>query len=200
MDRSSFGESLPLHIILPSGKNVNVSVARHREACELSAISRPLFGVVRCIGLEVKASRTLVLRFLVEGKRSLQLSRELPSNASLMHAMVNDLVQQTLSAMAQRVPLAAIVAKIFDDHADSNLGEFRHIIMSMLDTTRYDVRIHEAVRDLEKADAHALREAHVAKQKRGVLVCVEIKSSTRLQCARMRSFRREAFCCASRTR
>ena len=87
-----------------------------------------------------------------------------------MHAMVNDLVQQTLSAMAQRVPLAAIVAKIFDDHADSNLGEFRHIIMSMLDTTRYDVRIHEAVRDLEKADAHALREAHVAKQKRGVLV------------------------------
>ena len=107
---------------------------------------------------------------LVEGKRSLQLSRELPSNASLMHAMVNDLVQQTLSAMAQRVPLAAIVAKIFDDHADSNLGEFRHIIMSMLDTTRYDVRIHEAVRDLEKADAHALREAHVAKQKRGVLV------------------------------
>ena len=30
--------------------------------------------------------------------------------------------------------------------------------------------------------------------------CVEIKSSTRLQCARMRPFRREAFCCASRTR
>ena len=30
--------------------------------------------------------------------------------------------------------------------------------------------------------------------------CVEIKSSTRLQCARMRPFRRKAFCCASRTR
>jgi len=30
--------------------------------------------------------------------------------------------------------------------------------------------------------------------------CVEIKSSTRIQCARMRPFRRKAFCCASRTR
>ena len=30
--------------------------------------------------------------------------------------------------------------------------------------------------------------------------CVGIKSSTRLQCARMRPFRREAFCCASKTR
>ena len=29
---------------------------------------------------------------------------------------------------------------------------------------------------------------------------VEIKSSTRLQCVRMRPFRRNAFCCASRTR
>ena len=33
-----------------------------------------------------------------------------------------------------------------------------------------------------------------------VAVCVEIKSSTRLQCARMRRFRRKSFCCASRTR
>jgi hypothetical protein len=33
-----------------------------------------------------------------------------------------------------------------------------------------------------------------------VQFCVEIKSSTRLQCARMRRFRREPFCCASRTR
>jgi hypothetical protein len=33
-----------------------------------------------------------------------------------------------------------------------------------------------------------------------VLTCVEIKSSTRLQCARMRPFRRKAFCRASRTR
>ena len=33
-----------------------------------------------------------------------------------------------------------------------------------------------------------------------VMNCVQIKSSTRLQCARMRRFRRQAFCCASRTR
>ena len=33
-----------------------------------------------------------------------------------------------------------------------------------------------------------------------VVVCVELKSSTRLQCARMRRFRRELFGCASRTR
>ena len=32
-----------------------------------------------------------------------------------------------------------------------------------------------------------------------VVGCVEIKYSTRLQCARTRPFRREAFCCASRT-
>ena len=30
--------------------------------------------------------------------------------------------------------------------------------------------------------------------------CAETKSSTRLQCERMRPFRREVFCCASRTR
>ena len=33
-----------------------------------------------------------------------------------------------------------------------------------------------------------------------VATCVEFKSSTRLQCARMRPFRRKVFCCASRTR
>ena len=33
-----------------------------------------------------------------------------------------------------------------------------------------------------------------------VPICVEIKSSTRLQCAHMRQFRRKLFGCASRTR
>ena len=110
---------------------------------------------------------------LVESKRHLQLSRELPSNASLMHAMINCLVQETLGAMSQRVPLQRIVAKIFEDHADSNLGEFRHIITSMLDTSRYDARIHEIVRDIERDDAHALRERHAARMSRGVRVEVD---------------------------
>ena len=113
---------------------------------------------------------------LVESKRHLQLSRELPSNASLMHAMINCLVQQTLGAMSERVPLRRIVAKIFEDHADSNLGEFRHIITSMLDTSRYDARIHEIVRDIERNDAHALRERHAARMGRGVRVDVDANS------------------------
>lgn len=40
------------------------------------------------------------------------------------------------------VPLPAIVKKVVSDHAGSSLGEFRHVILAMLDTYSYDTAIH----------------------------------------------------------
>lgn len=40
------------------------------------------------------------------------------------------------------VPLPVIVKKVVLDHAGSSLGEFRHVILAMLDTYSYDTAIH----------------------------------------------------------
>ena len=40
------------------------------------------------------------------------------------------------------MPLPAIVKKVVSDHAGSSLGEFRHVILAMLDTYSYDTAIH----------------------------------------------------------
>jgi len=94
---------------------------------------------------------------LVAAKRSLQLAHELPSNSMLLHALLNSMVQRTLSAMAAYVALPTIVSKIIADHADSNLGEFRDIIVSMLDATRDEAHVYGAVKKLLENDANALR-------------------------------------------
>lgn len=43
------------------------------------------------------------------------------------------------------MPLPAIVKKVVSDHAGSSLGEFRHVILAMLDTYSYDTAIHRWV-------------------------------------------------------
>ena len=40
------------------------------------------------------------------------------------------------------MPLPSIVRKVVSDHAGSSLGEFRHVILAMLDTYSYDTAIH----------------------------------------------------------
>ena len=89
------------------------------------------------------------------------------------------------------------------------------IVVSMLAVQLYDIPVSLSVDDLRVPTfiAHhfaVLYLAVVVLKYRcfyyyavyflGVVDRVELKSSTRLQCARMRPFRREAFCCASRTR
>lgn len=44
--------------------------------------------------------------------------------------------------MTGYVPLPVIVKKVVSDHAGSSLGEFRHVILAMLDTYSYDTAIH----------------------------------------------------------
>ncbi|CAN0410203.1 unnamed protein product, partial [Ectocarpus sp. 12 AP-2014] len=53
----------------------------------------------------------------------------------LVHLLMDD-------AVAGYVPLPAIVKKVVSDHAGSSLGEFRHVILAMLDTYSYDTAIH----------------------------------------------------------
>ena len=89
------------------------------------------------------------------------------------------------------------------------------IVVSMLAVQLYDIPVSLSVDDLRVPTfiAHhfaVLYLALVVLKYRcfyyyavyflGVVDRVDIKSSTRLQCARMRPFRREAFCRASRTR
>ena len=89
------------------------------------------------------------------------------------------------------------------------------IVVSMLAVQLYDIPVSLSVDDLRVPTfiAHhfaVLYLAVVVLKYRcfyyyavyflGVVDRVDIKSSTRLQCARMRPFRREAFCRASRTR
>ena len=50
------------------------------------------------------------------------------------------------------VPLPVIVKKVVSDHAASSLGEFRHVILAMLETYSYDTAIHRSVQKTREAD------------------------------------------------
>ncbi|CAM9973113.1 unnamed protein product [Ectocarpus sp. 6 AP-2014] len=65
-----------------------------------------------------------------------------------MGGVLDALLQRTLSSMAGYVPLPAIVKKVVSDHAGSSLGEFRHVILAMLDTYSYDTAIHRTAASL----------------------------------------------------
>eukprot|EP00903_Cladosiphon_okamuranus_P007783 g7532.t1 len=73
---------------------------------------------------------------------------ELPQTAAVMGGVLDALLQRTLSSMAGYVPLPAIVKKVVSDHAGSSLGEFRHVILAMLDTYSYDTAIHRSAASL----------------------------------------------------
>ncbi|CAN0334791.1 unnamed protein product [Discosporangium mesarthrocarpum] len=59
-----------------------------------------------------------------------------------MGGVLDTLLQRTLGSMSSYVPLPCIVTKVLADHAGSSLGEFRGVIVSMLDTYTYDSSIH----------------------------------------------------------
>ncbi|CAM9755154.1 unnamed protein product, partial [Scytosiphon promiscuus] len=73
---------------------------------------------------------------------------ELPQTAAVMGGVLDALLQRTLSSMAGYVPLPAIVKKVVSDHAGNSLGEFRHVILAMLDTYSYDTAIHRTAASL----------------------------------------------------
>jgi len=107
---------------------------------------------------------------LLEAKRALQLSHELPSNEMLMHAMLDDMVRRALSAMSEYLSLADIVSKILDDHADSNLGDFRGVIISTLQSTKLDLRIYEDLLQLARKDTATAREQYADKSHRARII------------------------------
>ncbi|CAM9916721.1 unnamed protein product [Sphacelaria rigidula] len=73
---------------------------------------------------------------------------ELPQTAAVMGGVLDALLRRTLSSMAGYVPLPVIVRKVLSDHAGSSLGEFRHVILAMLDTYSYDTAIHRTAASL----------------------------------------------------
>lgn len=109
---------------------------------------------------------------LLEAKRGLQLARELPSNASLMHAMLDDMVRRALGAMSEYVALPDIVSKLLVDHADSNLGDFRRVIVSMLQATKHETRVYGSLARLLRAEAADLRGQLAAHAEAGRKVAV----------------------------
>lgn len=104
---------------------------------------------------------------LLEAKRGLQLSRELPSNASLMHAMLDDMVRRALGAMSEYVALPEIVNKLLVDHCDSNLGDFRQVIVSMLQATKHEALFFQSLAGLLRVEAADLRLTLATKSEAG---------------------------------
>lgn len=75
-----------------------------------------------------------VLDRLINAKGFLRLSKELPEHSSMMLDVLSDLLRITMQRMVSNVPLPDLVRRITTDHAGNQLGEFREMITTMLNT------------------------------------------------------------------
>jgi hypothetical protein len=95
---------------------------------------------------------------LLEAQRSLKLSRELPSTASQVRSVARDLARSYLTAAADRVPLRDVVAKLFKDHPDATLGDFRDVLTSALAMSRVDAALYDAAATCQQQDHFSRRQ------------------------------------------
>jgi hypothetical protein len=95
---------------------------------------------------------------LLEAQRSLKLSRELPSTASQVRAVARDLARSYLTAAADRVPLRDVVSKLFKDHPDATLGDFRDVLTSALAMSRVDAALYDAASKCQEQDQFSRRQ------------------------------------------
>ncbi|CAM9876663.1 unnamed protein product [Phaeothamnion confervicola] len=65
-----------------------------------------------------------------------------------MDGVLDTILSTVLDGMAGYVPLPAIVGKILLDHAGNTVGEFRHILLSMLETYAYETSIYSTAASL----------------------------------------------------
>merc|ERR1712176_1356179 len=72
-----------------------------------------------------------VLDRLVNAKNMLHLTKD---STSAMSTVLSELLLMTMQRMISNVPLYELIHKITRDHARSDLGEFREMLVSMLKT------------------------------------------------------------------
>jgi len=84
--------------------------------------------------------------------------------------MLDDMVRRALSAMAEYVQMPEIVSKILNDHADSNLGDFRDVLVGTLQSTAHEVKIYELLSSLLRSEAAEKRQQLARKMDAGRVV------------------------------
>lgn len=107
---------------------------------------------------------------LLEAQRALNLSRELPSTASQVRSVARDLARSYLSACADRVPLRDVVSKLFADHPDATLGDFRDVLTSALAMSRVNAALYQAANACLDQDEFSAQQKTAFRRNRGVLV------------------------------
>jgi len=82
-----------------------------------------------------------VLDRLVNAQAFLRLEKEQPQHLDAISNCLSDLLQLTMQRMVSNVPLKDLLRKLTIDHSGHQLGEFRHMLMSLLKTYSGDLQI-----------------------------------------------------------
>ena len=87
-----------------------------------------------------------------------------------MRLALNGFMRSVLDAMKPYVALERLLNKILDDHKHSKFGEFRGVIMGMLDAYRYEERIMTTAARMLRDDVYRLVQYKHARLAQGFLV------------------------------
>eukprot|EP00550_Attheya_septentrionalis_P011433 CAMPEP_0198305396 /NCGR_PEP_ID=MMETSP1449-20131203/57882_1 /TAXON_ID=420275 /ORGANISM="Attheya septentrionalis, Strain CCMP2084" /LENGTH=1809 /DNA_ID=CAMNT_0044007929 /DNA_START=135 /DNA_END=5564 /DNA_ORIENTATION=- len=82
-----------------------------------------------------------VLDRLINAKGFLRLAKELPDHCKIMSDLLKELLLMTMQRMVSSVPLPDLLRKITTDHAGNRLGEFREMVVSMLQTYSFELDV-----------------------------------------------------------
>jgi len=82
---------------------------------------------------------------LVNAQAFLRLEKEQPQHLEAISNCLSDLLQLTMQRMVSNVPLKDLLCKLTIDHSGHQLGEFRHILMSLLKSYGGDMQIASCV-------------------------------------------------------
>ena len=77
---------------------------------------------------------------LVNAQAFLSLEKEQPQHLGAISNCLNDLLQLTMQRMVSNVPLKDLLRKLTIDHSGHQLGEFSHVLMSLLKTYSGDLQ------------------------------------------------------------
>jgi hypothetical protein len=93
-----------------------------------------------------------VLDRLVNAQGFLRLAKEQPQHAEVVSLVLGDLLQLTMQRMVSNVPLSDLLRKFTIDYSGHQLGEFRHMLMSLLKTYSGDLQIASSAVDCIHSD------------------------------------------------
>jgi hypothetical protein len=79
---------------------------------------------------------------LIRAKSNLLVSADEAGSKAMQTGILDILLQKVMDAMATQVALPTIVRKILEDHPTSSLGEFREVLIGVLDSCAYEGNIY----------------------------------------------------------